>query len=81
MKGGKGLKVIISNEITVYEPSGELTKWCKENLIVNNPEWEKKFRMKLWLGDTPEKLWLYQIDAGALILPFGVLRGIEDEGQ
>lgn len=76
MKGGKGLKVIISNEITVYEPSGELTKWCKENLIVNNPEWEKKFRMKLWLGDTPEKLWLYKIDAGALILPFGVFKTI-----
>ena len=70
------MRVHISNEITVYEPTEELVKWCKKNLVVDNPEWEKKFRMRLWLGDTPEKLWLFKIDAGALILPFGVLKTI-----
>jgi superfamily II DNA or RNA helicase len=70
------MRVEISNEITVYDPTPELTQWCKKNLIVDNPEWEKKFRMKLWLGDTPEKLWLYKIDAGALVLPFGVFKTI-----
>ena len=70
------MKVTISNEITVYEPTRELLTWCEKNLIVNNPEWEKKFRMKLWLGDTPEKLWLYKMDAGALILPFGLFKTV-----
>ena len=70
------IKVHISNEITIFEPTKELTLWCEKNLIVANPEWEKKFRMKLWLGDTPEKLWLYKVDAGALILPFGVFKTI-----
>jgi superfamily II DNA or RNA helicase len=70
------VQVKISNEITIYEPTEELTQWCKKNLVVKNPEWEKKFRMKLWLGNTPEKLWLYKVDAGALILPFGVLKTI-----
>lgn len=70
------MRVHISNEITVFEPTKNLTLWCEKNLIVANPEWEKKFRMKLWLGDTPEKLWLYKVDAGALILPFGVFKTI-----
>ena len=70
------MRVEISNEITVFEPTRDLTLWCEKNLIVANPEWEKKFRMKLWLGDTPEKLWLYKVDAGALILPFGVFKTI-----
>lgn len=70
------IRVEISNEITVFEPTKDLTLWCEKNLIVANPEWEKKFRMKLWLGDTPEKLWLYKVDAGALILPFGVFKTI-----
>ena len=70
------IKVHISNEITIFEPTKDLTLWCEKNLIVANPEWEKKFRMKLWLGDTPEKLWLYKVDAGALILPFGVFKTI-----
>lgn len=70
------MRVEISNEITIFEPTKDLTLWCEKNLIVANPEWEKKFRMKLWLGDTPEKLWLYKVDAGALILPFGVFKTI-----
>ena len=65
--------VTISNEITVEKPSPELRKWCEKHLIVKNPEYEKKFRMKLWLGNTPEKLWLYKIDGDALVLPFGML--------
>lgn len=60
----------------VFDPTEELKEWCKKNLVVDNPEWDKKFRMKLWLGDTPEKLWLYKVDAGALILPFGIFKTI-----
>lgn len=70
------MKVVISNEITIYEPTDELTQWCKKKLVVDNPEWEKKLRMRLWLGDTPERLWLYKVDAGALILPYGVFKTI-----
>lgn len=70
------MRVEVSNEITVHEPSEELKTWCKRKLVVDNPEWEKKLRMRLWLGDTPEKLWLYKVDAGSLILPYGVFKTI-----
>lgn len=72
------MRIEISNTVKVYEPTEELQKWCKANLIVSNPEYAKKFRMKLWLGDTPEHIWLYEIDAGALILPYGVLSMIPE---
>lgn len=70
------IRVQISNEITIFEPTQALIQWCEKNLIVSNPEFDKKLRMKLWIGDTPEKLWLYKVDAGALILPFGVFKTI-----
>ena len=68
--------VTISNEITIEKPSVELRKWCEKHLIISNPEYEKKFRMKLWLGNTPEKLWLYKIDGDSLVLPFGMLASV-----
>ena len=70
------MRVVVSNEITVYEPTAELVKWCEKNLVVANPEFDKKLRMRLWVGNTPEKLWLYKVDAGALILPYGVFNTI-----
>ena len=70
------MRVVVSNEIAVHDPTLELVTWCKKNLVVSNPEWERKFRMKLWLGDTPERLWLYSVDGDSLILPYGVLETI-----
>ena len=70
------MRVTVSNEITVENPSEELRQWCKKNLVIRNPVYEKKFRMKLWLGNTPEKLWLYKVDGDSLILPFGMLDSI-----
>lgn len=70
------MRIIVSNEITIEHPSQELKDWCKKTLVVKNPDFEKKFRMKLWLGDTPEKIWLYKVDGDSIILPFGVLTAI-----
>ena len=47
-----------------------------QNLRIKNPEYAKKVRMHLWLGITPEYLWLYQRHGDKLVLPFGVLREI-----
>lgn len=66
----------LSSEIRVENPPPALLEWCKSNLIVDNPDYQKKLRMGKWLGNTPPRLYLYRIDAGALILPFGVLREV-----
>ena len=41
--------------------------WCKKNLIVANPEYGKKVRMHLWLGNTPKWLQLYERDGETIV--------------
>jgi superfamily II DNA or RNA helicase len=68
--------ITVSNVITIEKPSVEIQRWCEANLILNNPEFSKKLRMHLWLGNTPEKLYLYSRDGDKLILPYGTLRKV-----
>lgn len=72
------MKLTIGNKLYVQNPTEKVKEWCKKYLIVTNPEWAKKFRMKKWLGDTPEKIWLFEIDADTYILPYGVLTMIPE---
>lgn len=66
----------IGSQLKITNPSPELMGWCKENLELANPEYQKKVRMHLWTGNTPKKLFLYSMKENTLILPFGCLRSI-----
>lgn len=66
----------VSNTLSVHNPTKELMTWCKKNLVIANPEYAKKARMNLWLGNTPKMLYLYEIRGDTLVLPFGVLRSL-----
>lgn len=66
----------VSNTLSVNNSTKELMTWCKKNLVIANPEYAKKARMNLWLGNTPKMLYLYEIRGDTLILPFGVLRSL-----
>lgn len=66
----------VSNTLSVKNPTKELMTWCKKNLVIANPEYAKKARMNLWLGNTPKMLYLYEIRGDTLVLPFGVLRSL-----
>ena len=70
------MKVVIGNMIRVEGPSPELEHWCNQNLVLMNPDYEKKERMGFWTGNTPRKLYLYSRVANTLKLPFGTLRSI-----
>ena len=70
--------ITVSNVITIENPSTEIQDWCKSNLVLSNPEYAKKLRMHFWLGNTPEKLYLYIKDGDKLILPYGTLREVLD---
>ena len=73
---GEEMQVTIGSTIAVKDPSAELVSWCKSNLILRNPDYTKKVRMHLWVGNTPKDLYLYEVDGDTLILPFGTLREI-----
>ena len=78
------MEIKFSNEITISQPTPEILAWCKQNLVIDNPEYAKKERMGLWVGKTPRTLSLYKTNGEALILPIGAfkhIRGILDRGK
>lgn len=70
------MKVVISNNIRIIDPSPKIITWCQKNLILANPDYAKKARMGFWLGNTPKQLYLYEIHGGELIIPYGCLKSI-----
>lgn len=77
-KGGrwKRMKLIISNEITILDPTDEVRQWIYDKLKVQNPEYSKKIQLGLWLGNTPKELKLYRISGDKLIIPYGVEKSL-----
>ena len=70
------MQVTVGRHICINDPTPEIYKYCAKNLVLSNPDYIKKTRMGFWVGDTPEKIYLYESRDNALILPFGVLRDI-----
>lgn len=66
------MKVTISNEISIQDPSPELLAWIRKNLNIANPEYGKKLRMGLWIGNTPAQISLYRVDGNIIFVPCGV---------
>lgn len=70
------MNTIVSNVLTIENPTQDALMWCKKNLTIPNPEYAKKARMHFWLGNTPKNLTLYEQQGDNLILPFGTLRNL-----
>lgn len=70
--------ITVSNTITIENPTQEISQWCKKHLSIPNPEYIKKARMHLWLGNTTKFLSLYEKRGNTLILPFGTLQSLPD---
>lgn len=66
----------IGSTLKITDPSQEIIDWCKENLVLPNPDYQKKVRMHFWVGNTPRQLLLYSVNGNDLILPFGCLRSL-----
>lgn len=70
------MKAVVSNIILITDPIRELSTWCKEHLVLPNPEYVTRMRMNLYTGKTPKEISLYEKRGQSLILPFGTLRDI-----
>lgn len=66
------MQIQIGAEIRIQGAPKELYQWCSENLIIPNPEYTNRARRGLWLGNTPQYLWLYWVDGSDLMLPVGI---------
>lgn len=70
------MRIIVSNVLTAEQPTEELRLWCQQNLVLSNPEYAKKVRMGLWVGNTPRTIRLYDMVSGKIVLPYGCLRSL-----
>lgn len=70
------MRVEIKNLLFVREPTKEVLEYCKNNLIIDNPDYYKKERLGKWTGNTPQKIWLYEIHGNEYWLPFGCIRDL-----
>ena len=70
------MQVKIGSRIRITDPTDEIMDWCRDNLILANPEYAKKLRMHFWVGNTPSHLFLFEMDGNDLLIPFGCLRDI-----
>ena len=71
----------VGNQLRIQEPTADLMDWCKKNMVLANPDYVKKVRMHLWLGNTPQKLYLMQWDGDTLVLPYGCLNTVLSMGE
>ena len=71
----------VGNQLCIQEPTADLLDWCKKNMVLANPDYAKKVRMHLWLGNTPQKLYLMQWDGDTLVLPYGCLNTVLSMGE
>ena len=72
------MKIIISNLIQITKPTKEILDYCKTELTVKNPEYQKKVQMGFYTGKTPKYLKLYDYDVfeDVLCLPIGCFEDI-----
>ena len=71
----------VGNQLRIQKPTANLLDWCKKNMVLANPDYAKKVRMHLWLGNTPQKLYLMQWDGDTLVLPYGCLNTVLSMGE
>ena len=76
MAKGKKMKIRIGSRLIIENPIAEIRAWCKDHLILDNPDYYKKEQMGKWTGDTPSKLYLYEVMGDEIWLPFGCLKDI-----
>ena len=74
------MKTIISNEITVYDPTAQLLAFCEQNLKIVNPLYEQLMRLgkedQVRRRHVPKEMLLYSRSFGSVTIPFGCLYAI-----
>jgi len=66
----------VSNKIYVQNPTDEVKTWCRNNLVLDNPDYYKKQQMGKWTGNTPSTLSLFEVFGSVWQIPFGCLQAL-----
>lgn len=74
------MKTIVSNNITVYEPSDELIDWCRNNLVLDSPLYKQLAKRQQFdvirRKHVPEKMSFMIRKGDCIEVPFGCLYAV-----
>ena len=70
------MKIRVDEKIKIQDATPAILKWCKEHLILNNPDYYKKEQMGKYTGNIPKTINLYERVGSEIWLPFGCLQNI-----
>lgn len=70
------MELIVGSQIRILNGSLKIRRYLKNELTLSNPEYFKKVRYGLWVGNTPKTFYLFSVDGDDAIVPYGCLRDI-----
>lgn len=67
------MTALVGSDILIEGCSPQLQKHFVDKLVFSNPEYHKRLNAGRWVGNTPEKIYLYETNGDAIRVPFGML--------
>ena len=68
------MRILVSNKIKIENYTQEVLDYCKQNLVLPNPEFYKREAQGRWTGNTQREFVLYERVGNDLLLPFGCFK-------
>ena len=65
------MNFILSNKLTIENPTPEMLAYCKSTLSFPNPDYIKREEKGKWTGNTQREIVLYERAGNRLYIPFG----------
>lgn len=70
------MRILVSNKIKIENYIQEVLDYCKETLVLPNPEFYKREAQGRWTGNTQREFVLYERVGTDLLLPFGCFKDL-----
>lgn len=70
------MRILVSNKIKIENYTQEVLDYCKETLVLPNPEYYKREAQGRWTGNTQREFVLYERVGNDLLLPFGCFKDL-----
>ena len=70
------MQINVDAKIRIKDPTPAIKEWCRNSLVIDNPEYYKMERLGKWTGNTPQTIQLYEVVGDEYYIPFGCLQKI-----
>lgn len=70
------MKILVNSEIIIEYPTKEIMDYCKRELIIPNPDIQRKKAMGFWTGNLPKEIKMFSKNEKSYIIPIGCIDDI-----